>query len=119
MRLANALQKSLCTPSARSITTSAPANATISTIRQPGADYVPVKPFEEQTVLATIHQFPSLEPLRFEQYPANHLYLPTRRDILHRAVVYEGDMTRLGTASTKTAVQQERSGHKRVQVALV
>lgn len=112
MRLANALQKSLCTPSARSITTSAPANATISTIRQPGADYVPVKPFEEQTVLATIHQFPSLEPLRFEQYPANHLYLPTRRDILHRAVVYEGDMTRLGTASTKTRHEIRGSARK-------
>lgn len=104
--------KSLCTPSARSITTSAPVNATISTIRQPGADYVPVKPFEEQTVLATIHQFPSLEPLRFEQYPANHLYLPTRRDILHRAVIYEGDMTRLGTASTKTRHEVRGSARK-------
>ncbi|XP_014562358.1 hypothetical protein COCVIDRAFT_32803 [Bipolaris victoriae FI3] len=104
--------KSLCTPSARSITTSAPVNATISTIRQPGVDYVSVKPFEEQTVLATIHQFPSLEPLRFEQYPANHLYLPTRRDILHRAVVYEGDMTRLGTASTKTRHEIRGSARK-------
>jgi large subunit ribosomal protein L4 len=43
-----------------------------------------------------------MEPLRFESYPANHLHLPLRRDILHRAVVFEGDATRQGTASTKT-----------------
>jgi large subunit ribosomal protein L4 len=73
---------------------------------------VPVKPFEEQTVLATIHQFPSLEPLRFEEFPANHLYLPTRKDILHRAVVYEGDMTRLGTASTKNRWEVRGSARK-------
>jgi large subunit ribosomal protein L4 len=71
-----------------------------------------VKALEQQTVLATIHHFPSLEPLRFEQYPANHLYLPTRRDILHRAVVYEGDMTRLGTASTKTRYEVRGSRRK-------
>lgn len=63
-------------------------------------------------MLATIHQFPSLEPLRFEQYPANHLYLPTRRDILHRAVVYEGDSARLGTASTKTRHEVRGSARK-------
>ena len=43
-----------------------------------------------------------MEPLRFESYPANHLHLPLRKDILHRAVVFEGDGTRQGTASTKT-----------------
>ncbi|KAH0551797.1 hypothetical protein GP486_006985 [Trichoglossum hirsutum] len=42
-----------------------------------------------------------MEPLRFEYYPASHLHLPLRRDILHRAIVYEGDATRQGTASTK------------------
>lgn len=42
-----------------------------------------------------------MEPMRFEQYSSKQLYLPLRRDILHRAVVYEGDMTRQGTASTK------------------
>ncbi|EOA90563.1 uncharacterized protein SETTUDRAFT_103266 [Exserohilum turcica Et28A] len=112
MRPANASQKSLRTSSVRAIATSAPANATISPIAQPDADYVPVIPFEKQTVLATIHKFPSLEPLRFEQYPANHLYLPTRRDILHRAVIYEGDMTRLGTASTKTRYEVRGSARK-------
>lgn len=69
-------------------------------------------PFAEQTVLATVHQFPSLEPLRFETFPANHLHLPTRKDILHRAVVYEGDMTRLGTASTKNRYEVRGSAKK-------
>lgn len=63
-------------------------------------------------MLATIHQFPSLEPLRLESFPANHLYLPTRKDILHRAVIYEGDMTRLGTASTKTRYEVHGSARK-------
>ncbi|MCJ1356779.1 MAG: 54S ribosomal protein, mitochondrial [Icmadophila ericetorum] len=52
-------------------------------------------------VLATIYRFPSMEPLRFTNYPANRLHLPLRRDILHRAIVFEGDATRQGTASTK------------------
>lgn len=69
-------------------------------------------PFAEQKVLATIHQFPSLEPLRFEEFPANHLHLPTRKDILHRAVIYEGDMTRLGTASTKNRWEVRGSARK-------
>lgn len=43
-----------------------------------------------------------MEPLRFSSYPANHLHLPLRKDLLHRAVVFEGDATRQGTASTKT-----------------
>ncbi|KAF2127018.1 ribosomal protein L4 [Dothidotthia symphoricarpi CBS 119687] len=72
----------------------------------------PVAPLSAQTVLATIHRFPSLEPLRFEAYPASHLHLPTRRDILHRAVVYEGDGTRLGTASTKTRHEIRGSARK-------
>ena len=55
-------------------------------------------------VLTTIYNFPTMEPLRFETYPANHLHLPLRKDILHRAVVFEGDATRQGTASTKTQI---------------
>jgi large subunit ribosomal protein L4 len=84
----------------------------VSTITTSAADYTPVTPFHEQNVTATIHQFPSLEPLRFETFPANHLYLPTRRDILHRAVVYEGDATRLGTASTLTRYEVHGSRRK-------
>jgi len=43
-----------------------------------------------------------MEPLRFESYSAKHLHLPLRRDLLHRAIVFEGDAHRQGTGSTKT-----------------
>ncbi|CBF71574.1 mitochondrial 54S ribosomal protein YmL6 [Aspergillus nidulans FGSC A4] len=52
-------------------------------------------------VLATTYSFPTMEPVQFVEYARNHLMMPLRKDILHRAVVYEGDMTRQGTASTK------------------
>lgn len=63
-------------------------------------------------VLATIYKFPTMEPLRFTRYPANHLNLPLRRDILHRAVIFEGDATRQGTASTKWRDDVHGSGRK-------
>ena len=53
------------------------------------------------TVLTTIFRFPSMEPIHFAYYPTQHLHLPLRKDLLHRAVVYEGDRTRQGTASSK------------------
>ncbi|PQE06846.1 hypothetical protein CJF32_00010382 [Rutstroemia sp. NJR-2017a WRK4] len=62
---------------------------------------VPSSPFDS-SVLTTIYNFPTMEPLRFETYSSKHLYLPLRRDILHRAVIFEGDSTRQGTASSKT-----------------
>ena len=52
-------------------------------------------------VLTTVYSFPAMEPLRFAYYPYNHINLHLRRDILQRAVVFEGDATRQGTASTK------------------
>src|SRR5215469_10770260 len=55
----------------------------------------------QPTVLTTLYSFPTLEPLEFVHYPSTHLLLPLRRDLLHRAVVYEGDKHRQGTASTK------------------
>lgn len=54
------------------------------------------------SVPVTIHSFPWLEPTSLEQWSVEHLYLPLRRDLLHLAVVYEGDNTRSGTASAKT-----------------
>ncbi|MCJ1317828.1 54S ribosomal protein, mitochondrial [Xylographa vitiligo] len=63
-------------------------------------------------VLTTIYSFPAMEPLRFVHYPANHLHLPLRRDILHRAVIFEGDATRQGTASTKWRNDVHGSGAK-------
>lgn len=55
-----------------------------------------------------------MEPLRFEQYSSKDLYLPLRRDILHRAVIYEGDSTRQGTANTKTRYEVHGS-HRKVR----
>lgn len=53
-----------------------------------------------------------MEPLRFEYYPSNHLHLPLRKDLLHRAVIYEGDKTRQGTASTKWRSEIHGSNRK-------
>jgi large subunit ribosomal protein L4 len=63
-------------------------------------------------VLTTIYSWPTLEPVRFDWYHSKHLYLPMRRDILHRAVVFEGDATRQGTASTKWRKDVHGSGRK-------
>ena len=63
-------------------------------------------------VLATVYRFPTMEPMRFTYYPANHLHLPLRRDLLHRAVIFEGDATRQGTASTKWRDDVRGSGAK-------
>jgi len=62
---------------------------------------VPTTPLPSTHITTTIYSFPTLEPLRYAYYPHNHLYLPLRRDLLHRAVIYEGDKTRSGTAHTK------------------
>jgi large subunit ribosomal protein L4 len=63
-------------------------------------------------VPATLYKFPTMEPLRYITYPANYLHLPLRKDILHRAVIYEGDGTRQGTASTKWRDDVHGSGRK-------
>jgi len=64
-------------------------------------------------VLATVYSFPDMEPLRFTEYPANHLHLPLRRDILQRAVVYEADVERgMRTANTKYRSEVHGSNRK-------
>ncbi|KAI0491060.1 ribosomal protein L4/L1 family protein [Xylaria cf. heliscus] len=65
------------------------------------------------TVPVTIFNFPSYEPQRLESWSAKHLNLPLRRDILHLAVVYEGDNTRQGTASSLTRYEVHGS-HKKL-----
>lgn len=55
----------------------------------------------EQPVVATLYQFPSLEPNGYALYHPQFLNVPLRRDILHRAVIFEADGSRQGTASTK------------------
>ncbi|CZT23585.1 related to ribosomal protein YML6, mitochondrial [Ramularia collo-cygni] len=63
-------------------------------------------------VPCTLYTFPSLTPTSLTSYPSQHLLLPLRRDILHRAVIFEGDATRQGTASTKHRSEVHGSGRK-------
>lgn len=49
-------------------------------------------------IVTTVHLWPSLEPQRFAMYEAEQLGVPFRRDLLHRAVIYEADASRQGTA---------------------
>ncbi|KAF2486244.1 ribosomal protein L4 domain-containing protein, partial [Neohortaea acidophila] len=60
----------------------------------------------------TVFDFPSFEPTSVATYPSTHLLVPMRKDILHRAVVYEGDATRQGTANTKWRAEVHGSGRK-------
>jgi large subunit ribosomal protein L4 len=108
-------------------TTDAPAAATLTTphietpIRAPPAPapstptntrfQPPKNPFLT-TAQCTLHDFPSFEPTSFVSYPGTHLLMPLRKDILHRAVIYEGDMTRQGTASTKYRSEVHGSNRK-------
>ncbi|KAI9830460.1 MAG: 54S ribosomal protein, mitochondrial [Phylliscum demangeonii] len=71
----------------------------------------PLPPWEVP-VLTTIYKFPSMRPLRFKHYPHNQLHMPLRKDLLHRAVIYEGDKTRQGTASTKWRSEVHGSNRK-------
>jgi len=63
-------------------------------------------------VLTTIYSFPTMEPLRFASYPSTHLHLPLRRDILHRAIIFEADAARQGTAHVKHRSEVAGSGRK-------
>ncbi|EPX72495.1 mitochondrial ribosomal protein subunit Yml6 [Schizosaccharomyces octosporus yFS286] len=60
----------------------------------------------------TRYKFPSLEPTSILQVPKHFLQERFRRDILHRAVVYEADADRQGTASTKRRSEINCSGKK-------
>lgn len=53
-----------------------------------------------------------MEPARFEQFPSTFLHAPLRRDILHKAIVYEGDAHRWGRAKVKTRGDVHGSSRK-------
>lgn len=91
----------------------APTLTTPSTLQQaPAQDFNrPQNPFLT-TAQCTLHDFPSFEPKSFVSYPSTHLLMPLRKDLLHRAVIYEGDMTRQGTASTKWRSEVHGSNRK-------
>ncbi|PGH11242.1 50S ribosomal protein L4 [Helicocarpus griseus UAMH5409] len=80
--------------------------------QHPTPEDIPKPQWNTPSALATLYDFPTMEPLQFLQFKAQHLLLPLRKDILHRAVVYEGDRTRQGTASTKWRDDVRGSGRK-------
>ncbi|CAH6723781.1 54S ribosomal protein YmL6, mitochondrial [[Candida] jaroonii] len=53
-------------------------------------------------VLGSLRSFPSLEPKEFVALPNDFLNLPTRRDILWSAVVYEEDKAKIETTQVFT-----------------
>ncbi|KTW31015.1 50S ribosomal protein L4 [Pneumocystis jirovecii RU7] len=63
-------------------------------------------------VFTTLYSFPNMKPVRFQMFPANFLNLPLRKDILHRAVVYEADNLRQGTACKKNRADVRGSNRK-------
>jgi large subunit ribosomal protein L4 len=104
-------------PPAATITSNAPQKPTTTAPSQPkkrtnGINFVPRQNPFLSTAQCTLHDFPSFEPTSFVSYPGTHLLMPLRKDILHRAVIYEGDMTRQGTASTKWRSEVHGSNRK-------
>ena len=100
---------------AATITTDAPQKPTAARPRPKRANGVNFQPSKNPfltTAQCTLHDFPSFEPTSFVSYPSTHLLMPLRKDILHRAVIYEGDMTRQGTASTKYRSEVHGSNRK-------
>ncbi|PNS18213.1 50S ribosomal protein L4 [Sphaceloma murrayae] len=71
----------------------------------------PANPFLTQAPV-TLFTFPGYKPVSTTSFPNSHLLLPLRRDILHKAVIYEGDRTRQGTANTKTRFEVHGSHRK-------
>lgn len=113
----NSLKKRRCL--ARSLSTEAQADVS------PTPDITRTVPAPwDRPVTVMTYDFPSMEPVRFVHYSQKQLQVPIRKDLLHRAVVYEGDNTRQGTASTKwrddvhgshrKLIQQKGSGRARV-----
>ncbi|EFX04662.1 50S ribosomal protein l4 [Grosmannia clavigera kw1407] len=105
-RTSSAPVPAFCSTSSRTIatTTAAPTAS-----RTPPTSVIRLA---DRTVPVTVLAFPSLEPRSVEMWSAQHLHLPLRRDLLHLAVVYEGDNTRQGTASTKTRYDVHGSHRK-------
>ncbi|CAK3979113.1 ribosomal L4 [Lecanosticta acicola] len=99
-------------PSGPSTSSPAPGKTSTAKPNPRAAHYSrPENPFITKAQ-CTLYTFPSMTPSGLTAYPSTHLLLPTRRDILHRAVIFEGDATRQGTASTKTRWEVHGSGHK-------
>ncbi|KAI5310065.1 54S ribosomal protein, mitochondrial [Ascosphaera atra] len=73
---------------------------------------IPLPTWTPPTVQAIMYKFANMEPKEFVEYEQKQLGLPLRRDLLHKAVVFEGNSTRQGTASTKWRDDVHGSGRK-------
>lgn len=69
-------------------------------------------PLHPDHIFLTQYKFPSLEATKLVKFPYELLGLPLRKDLLHRAVVYELDGLRQGSANTKTRGEVRGSGKK-------
>jgi large subunit ribosomal protein L4 len=62
-----------------------------------------------------VYSFPALEPVRLELWSPKHLSQPLRRDLLHLAVVHEGDCSR-GQVNVSVKTRFEVHGsHRKVR----
>ncbi|KAI5790135.1 ribosomal protein L4 domain-containing protein [Geopyxis carbonaria] len=107
----DAIKCTLTSGRSRSMTTESDATD-VKIIDAPFARPEPFAIRKAPTVLATIHSFPTLEPIKFEAYPSTFLHAPLRRDILHRAVIFEGDAHRLGRGKAKWRTEVHGSSKK-------
>ncbi|PHH62607.1 hypothetical protein CDD81_6841 [Ophiocordyceps australis] len=87
------------------VRTMATAAPTPTTALSPTAQSLLESWYPSSTVPLTIHSFPSLEPISLEHWSIQHLFLPLRRDLVYRAICYEGDSHRQGSANSKTRYQ--------------
>jgi large subunit ribosomal protein L4 len=62
--------------------------------------------------LTTLYRWPEIEPTQFAWYDDKLLNVPLRKDILHRAVIFEADGSRRGTASAKWRGEVHGSNRK-------
>ncbi|KAI5295533.1 54S ribosomal protein, mitochondrial [Ascosphaera acerosa] len=87
--------------------------ATETSLPQPASDHsLPLPEWQHPPIIATLYRFQNMEPLDYIEYRHDQLGLPLRRDLLHKAIVYEGNKTRQGTASTKWRDDVHGSGRK-------
>jgi large subunit ribosomal protein L4 len=69
-------------------------------------------PISSPTTYLTLHDFPSMRPARLCPYPSTFLRAPMRKDILHRAVLYEDNLARGTGGHTKTRGEVKGSTRK-------
>ena len=110
--LSETYKDALITPKSLDSASVSPAQNPVPSITHPPTRFQPQPNPFLTTTTCTLHTFPALEPTRFVSYPSTHLLVPLRKDILHRAVIFEGDATRQGTASTLWRNEVRGSGRK-------